>query len=114
MTPPRTLEDFDADDNAACDTLVGDTLSYRATGAAAFVSLKGYVDYADALRSIDTGQVIEQDIAVELRKALAGERPGNGTRMQLAKLPGKTFRPINVRSSSDGDYWLFEVQQVND
>lgn len=113
MSPPRTLEDFDAADNAACETLVGDTISYRPAGGGAFVSLKGYVDYADALRSIETGQVIEQDISVELRKSLATERPSTNTRLRLAKLPGKTFRPINVRSSSDGDHWLFEVQQVD-
>lgn len=113
MTPPRTLEDFDAGDDAVCDDLVGDTIQYRAAGAPSFTTHKAYVDYADSLRSIETGQVIEQDISVELRKALIAAKPTAAARITLARLPGRTFKPVNVRSSSDGAYWIFEVQQIH-
>jgi hypothetical protein len=74
------------------------------------VPLKAYVDYADAMRSLETGQVIEQDITVEVLIADVPVRPNASCRVILGRIPGKVMKPINVRRDRSGTHWQFEVK----
>ena len=110
-----TLEDLQgAFLDAPCMAELGDTIGYKAVGATVFKPMHAYVDYGDALRSIDGGQIIDQDISLEALRSDIPVKPSAACRLTLARIPGKTFKPINVRSDPSGRSWLFEVVQVID
>lgn len=92
--------------------VLGDTISYKPIGAA-WRTLKAYVDHTDALRSIESAQVISQDVSLQLLKSQVPARPSAGVLIRLPKVAGKTFKPVNVRSDTSGDYWEFELVMVN-
>jgi hypothetical protein len=112
MTGPR-LEDMQDDDlDAACMAALGDTIRYKPVGGA-YRTLSAYVSYADAIRDIETGQMIAQDITVDMLIADVPVKPSGQCRLTLARLSGLTFRPINVRRDNAGTHWQFEVEKVN-
>jgi len=107
-----TLEDLADGMESTCMARLGDTVQYRPVGGM-FTSIKGYVDYGESMRDLGTGQIIAQDITVELLHSDVPVRPSPVSRIQLAKLNGQTFRPTNVRNSESGDAWVFELERVN-
>lgn len=108
----RNLEDLEAGLDEPCMAILGDSISYKAPGGS-FAAIRGYVDFGEQARDLQTGQVIAQDITVEVRHADVPTRPSALARIMIGKLPGKVFRPVNVRNSEDGNHWLFEVEAVN-
>lgn len=74
--------------------------------------MRGYVDYADALRDMETGRIVEQDISVEVLIADVPTKPNGNCRVILGKIPGLTFKPINVRRDKGGAHWQFEVSRT--
>ena len=62
---------------------------------------------------LDGAQAIEQDIGVQLLKSAVPQKPSGACRITLGKLAGLTFKPVNVRSDTSGNYWEFEVVKVN-
>lgn len=96
--------------DAKCMLLLGDSISY--TPVAGAVVTRGYVDYRDALRDISTGQVYAQDITVTILIAEAPSKPAAADSVSLGKLPGLTFKPVNVRRDESGSHWEFELEQV--
>lgn len=110
----QTLEEIEAAFlDAPCMAVLGDTIQYRAKGLAAFATIRGYVEHADALRDIGTGQVIEQDITVDVRKSDVPVLPDSLCRVRLPKIAGITFKPANVRSDASGTHWRFELVKTN-
>ena len=109
-----TLEDLQGEFlDAPCMAHLGDSIGYKAVGSTRYVPMHAYVDYGDALRSIDGGQIIDQDISLEALRSDIAVKPSSDCRLTLARIPGKTFKPINVRSDPSGRAWLFEVKAVN-
>lgn len=107
-----TLDDLTADLDRNCADILGDTIEYAADGSA-FAERQAYVDYRDAARPLEGAQAIAQDIEVSgLLKADEPEKPGGSARIRLARRPGKTYRPVNVRTDEAGTGWEFEVKEV--
>lgn len=91
---------------------LGESIAYKAPGGD-YLPIRGYVDFGEQTRNLQTNQVIAQDITVEVLHADVPVRPNSQCLVTIVKLPGKTYRPVNVRNSDDGDHWLFEVEQVS-
>ena len=111
--PPPNLSDFtDALDERVRDYL-GETIQYAADGIT-FAGVKAHVFYRDMLKPLDVGDAIAQDITIEgLLKSDVATKPNGTARVTLARLPGKTFKAINVRTDDSGTGWDFELQRVS-
>jgi hypothetical protein len=95
-----------------CADVLGDTVQYAADGVT-FAARQAYVDYRDAVKAFEAAQVIEQEITVSgLLKSDVPARPTSAARVTLARLPGPTFQPLNVRTDEAGTGWEFEVKVV--
>jgi hypothetical protein len=110
MSQPA-LEDFEGGLNAQCMALLGDSLTYTPVSGSPVT--RGYVDYRDVARDIQTGQIIAQDIMVQILRTDAPVRPSSSCRVALGKIAGTTFRPINIRRDESGDHWEFELEAVD-
>lgn len=112
MTFPR-LEDLEGEFlDAPTMEILGDSITYKTPGGS-FVPIRGYVDFGDQARDLETGQIIAQDITVEVLHADVPVRPTGPCRVTIGKLPGTIYKPVNVRNSRDGNHWIFEVERVN-
>lgn len=108
------LEDMEgAFMDGPCMEYLGDSIAYKTAAASSFTEMHAYVDYRDMARSFDGAQAIEQDIGVQLLKSDVPQKPSGACRITLGKLAGLTFKPVNVRSDTSGNYWEFEVVKVN-
>jgi len=109
---PR-LEDMQDDDlDEVCMSALGDSIQYKVEGGA-YAPFSAYVDYGEALRDIETGKAIEQDITVQMLKSDLAARPRGADRLTLGRLAGRTFKPVNIRSDRSGTHWEFEVVTVD-
>lgn len=107
-TGPR-LEDLEAELlNEQCMAGLGDAVWYK-PAAGVYADLRGYVDYGEALRDLENGKVIEQDITVQMLKTDVPVRPSGQCRITLSRIPESIFKPVNVRSDRSGSHWEFEV-----
>lgn len=106
------LESIMGDLDGTCMAVLGDSVRYRPAGGV-FADRKGYVEYPEALRDLENGRAIEQDIMVQLLKADVPAKPGSQCRITLGRLPGMLFKPVNVRSDRSGTHWEFEVVSVD-
>lgn len=107
-----TLEDLtDEVLDATCMAALGDSVEYASNGST-FTAYRAYVDYGEALRDLQTGQVIEQDITVEMLVSDIA-RPTSTARITLGRLSGLTFRPVNIRRDNSGTHWQFNVEKVS-
>ena len=107
------LEDIEADFlDAPCVAVLGDTILYRALGRAAYSTIKGFVEHSDLLRDLASGQVIEQDVTVEVFRADVPVRPAAGVRIQFPRITGVIFKAVNTRLNPAGSGWIFEVARV--
>lgn len=96
-----------------CMAALGDTIEYRPSGANRYITMLAYVDYTDMMQSLDGAQAIDQDVSVEALRSDIPTKPDSSCRVRLPKLPGKTFKPINVRSDESAAFWLFELKAVS-
>jgi hypothetical protein len=110
-TGPR-LSDLQADLDQTCMAALGDTVRYRPAGGA-FADKRAYIDYPETLFSPETGTMIAQDIMVDILKADVPTKPTGSCRITLGALPGKLFKPVNVRSDKSGTHWQFEVVETD-
>lgn len=108
-----SLRDFEGRVNRACMDGLGYDLLYKAVGSARYVEKLAFIDHTDAARSIDGGMMIDQDVTLEVLRDDVPAKPTDACRMQLPRIPGKTFKPVNVRSDETGTHWSFELKQVN-
>lgn len=97
--------------DAECMTILGDSITYRRASGPT-LSLKAYVNFEEVARSIDIGQAIEQAMLVEIRISDLPQRPAPADRITLGKVPGITFKPINVGRDRSGTHWAFELKRV--
>lgn len=108
-----TLEDHDADLDQTCMAALGDSVRYMPEGDG-FSPMRAYVEFGEALREVETGRVIEQDITVQILMTDVPDRPNGRCRIRLGRLPGLTFKPVNVRVDKTGTHWEFEVAKTDD
>lgn len=112
MTFPA-LEDLEAEwlDRPVMDAL-GDSIEFQLAGGS-FTAKKAFGEFAEALRDMATGTVIDQDITLQMLIVDLPRRPIGSDRVRIARVPGTTFKPTNVRRSQDGKHWEFELEKVN-
>lgn len=112
MTFPA-LEDLEAEwlDRPVMDAL-GDSIEFQLAGGT-FTAKKAFGEFAEALRDMATGNVIDQDITLQMLIVDLPRRPISSDRVRIARVPGTTFKPTNVRRSRDGKHWEFELEKVN-
>lgn len=112
MTFPA-LEDLEDEFlNRACMDVLGDSIEFQLAGGS-FTAKKAFGDFTEALRDMATGTVIDQDITLQMLIVDLPRRPIEADRLRIARVPGLTFKPFNVRRSQDGSHWEFEVKKVN-
>jgi hypothetical protein len=108
-----TLEDIEGSFlDAPTMAILGDSISYKTSGGS-FVAIRGYVDFGESARDLETGQIIAQEITVEVLRTDVPVRPNAQCRVTIGKLAGRIYKPVNIRNSEDGNHWLFEVDRVN-
>jgi hypothetical protein len=108
-----TLEDLQDDIlDATCMAALGDSIRYKPAGGSYF-SIRAYVEYPEAIRDIETGSVIEQDITVDVLMTDVPARPSSACRVRLGRMAGLTFKPINIRRDRSGSHWQFDLEKVN-
>lgn len=106
------LSDVEADLDQTVMAALGDTVRYRPVGGV-FADKRAYVEFPETLFSPDTGTMIAQDIMVDILKTDVPAKPTGSCRITLGKVPGKTFKPVNVRSDKSGAHWQFEVVETD-
>lgn len=111
MTFPA-LEDLEAEwlDRPVMDAL-GDSIEFQLAGGS-FTAKKAFGEFAEALRDMSTGTVIDQDITLQILMVDLPRRPIPSDRVRVARIPGSTFKPINVRRDQSGKHWEFELEKV--
>lgn len=97
--------------NGPCMEYLGDTIRYKPAGGA-WASKHAYVDHADQARSIDGGLVIDQNMTVTVLIEDVPTKPSSSCRVEISRVPGYTFRPVNVGRDQSGTHWVFELEQV--
>ena len=83
---------------------VGDSIVYDGG------TIKGFIDHEEMNRG-GIG-AIEQDMSVQILRSDVPARPGSTNRITLPKLPGKTFKPVNVRMDDGATWWVFDLKEV--
>jgi hypothetical protein len=92
--------------------VLGETIQYKPSGGS-YAGLGAHVDYGEATERFEAAQIVTQAIRVSLMKADVPAKPGSAVRVQLAKLAGLTFKPVNVASDSAGTHWEFDLETVS-
>lgn len=90
---------------------IGERITYRPDGGAPIYP-KAHVYYADAQTDIGTGQAIEQDITVHIRKYSLPHMPRSTDRIMLSRRPGVTFKPVNPSDDNSGFEWIVNLKVV--
>ncbi|QZP06800.1 hypothetical protein [Caenibius sp. WL] len=111
--PTPNLDDMTDWLDSTCRDYLGEPIQYKASAAGAYVGVRGHVDYRDMVKPLEGAEAIAQDITVALMIADVPVKPAKAARLQLAKHPGTTFRPINVRRDESGTHWEFEVVEAD-
>ncbi|HUD29725.1 MAG TPA: hypothetical protein VMQ93_12690 [Novosphingobium sp.] len=111
MPLPR-LEDLDRLLDRTTTDVLGDTIRYRPANAPVFGTISAVVDYRDGAVAFGGGEVMAQDVKVSVLMVDVPAKPSKDVRVQLPKIPGRTFRPIGTRRDEAGTNWEFEVQDV--
>lgn len=99
-----TLSGFTATLDGMTVGLLGDPLTYDGD------TIKGFIDHEEMNRG-GIG-AIEQDMSVQIMRSDVPTRPGSTNRITLPKLPGKTFKPVNVRMDDGATWWVFDLKEV--
>ena len=110
MTLP-TLESMEAELDSNVMAALGDAISYTPSGSSA-LSIRAHVDYEDGEIAVGGAEAIQPDISVEILKSDLPSRPVSADRITLSKVPGKTFRPVNVSTDKSGTHWLADLREV--
>lgn len=108
----NTLEELESGMDASCMSILGDSITYRPVSGPA-KSIKAYVSFEELARALEVGQAIQQAMTCEVQRSDVAVRPSDACRITLAKVPGKTFKPVNVSLDRSGTHWLFELVKVN-
>lgn len=108
-----TLEDMEgAFLDAPCMAGLGDSITYKAV-VGGWNPFLAYVDFAEGQRGMSVSDAVSQDISVQIMRSDIPVRPSDACRIKFGKIPGKIYKPVNVRLSTSGTYWEFEVVKVN-
>jgi len=105
------LESLTDELDAACEEALGETITYIRAGRAP-LRFKAHVDYADAIRDIGAGQMIEQDMSVTIRKLSLPFEPGRHDRIMLPRRPGKAYFPGSTSTDESGTHWVIVPKLV--
>ena len=113
MGPPPLpdLESLTDELDAVCAEALGETITYIRAGRAP-LRFKAHVDYADGIRDIGAGQIIEQDMMLSIRKLSLPFQPTRHDRIMLPRRPGKTYYPSSPKTDESGTHWVVVPKEV--
>ena len=97
--------------DAACAEMLGETITYVRAGRAP-LRFKADVDYADGIIPLGAGQMVEQEMAVIIRKLALPFEPGSNDRIFLPRRPGMAYRPGTTKTDSSGTHWVIVPKLV--
>lgn len=106
------LDDLTGALDRACMDGLGSLIQYKAAVAPTYAAVRAHADYRDKAKAFEAAQVIEQDMTFSVLMDDVPAKPAPAVRIQLAKVPGKTFRPENVRRDESCTHWEFELREV--
>lgn len=109
--PLPTLESQIFRLNRACVDILGETIQYKPSGGA-YGAIQAHVDYRDASKAFQGAEAVTQDMTIQVLIADVPTRPSGQCRVTLAKVPGRTFKPIAIRRDESGTHWEFELKDV--
>lgn len=108
-----TLEDLEGSFlDEPCMAILGDTITYKPVMGSA-TTIKAYVDFPEEIQSLEGGRAVAQEITVQVLISDVPVRPSGACRVTIRKLPGLTYKPVNVRRDRSGSHWEFELVQAN-
>lgn len=108
-----TLDEIDDRMNASVSAILGSSITYTVFGEAP-QTIRAHVMYPDDEVGFDSGSAIMQDITVEIDMAILPGKPKKEDLIELAKRPGKVWRPHGVTRHRSGDAWVFRLKEVRD
>lgn len=110
--PRPNIDDWMSLLDETCRDVLADTIRYRPRNGA-YGDVRAYVDYGEEAERFETAALMVQSITVSLMKTDVPAKPGSSCRVMLAREPGKTFAPVNVRPDEAGTHWAFELEQTS-
>lgn len=102
------LESVTARLDAETVTLLGDTITYVGLPA----PIKAFVDHSEGRHDFGYSAATVQDMRLQVRVSDVPARPDATNRIQLPKIPGKTYAPRDVQLSEGGTFWDFGLKEV--
>jgi hypothetical protein len=111
MPLPR-LEDLDRRLDRTTTDILGDTIRYKPASSPAYTAIAAFLDYRGMEVSFSGAEVVAQDIKVSVLKADVPAKPNGEVRVILPKIPGRTFKPLNVDDDESGTSWVFQLKDV--
>jgi hypothetical protein len=108
------MSDLESETDAldeACAEVLGETITYIRGGRAP-LRFKAHVDYADGIREIGGGQMIDQDMMLTIRKLSLPFQPTRHDRIMLPRRPGKVYYPSSPKTDESGTHWIVVPKEV--
>ena len=105
------LESLTDEMDALCAEALGETITYIPSGRAP-LRFKAHVYYADGVRDIGAGQMVEQDMMIHVRKLSLPKAPSQADRFTLPRRAGKTYYPGTVTTDDSGMHWVIVPKVV--
>lgn len=107
----KTLSEMMPSVAATARTVLGHDVLYTPAGGAA-QTIKTQGDYSPNMLNGEVSVGIDQDIELMVLKTDLAAMPADGDRITLPRVPGKTFKPVNVHHDETAEHWLFNLKRV--
>lgn len=98
--------------DAAHAKRMGDRIRYTTADGVTIPQLACFVDYGDGDLDVGAGQLVEQDISIEIPKSSLVSKPSSGVRLVLPRRSENTFRPAEVATDANGTHWVITLKEV--
>lgn len=105
------LESLTDELDAACAEALGETITYIRAGRAP-LRFKAHVDYADEVRDIGGGKMVDQAMMLTIRKLSLPFEPKAEDRITLPRRPGKVYKPGTTKTDESGTHWVVVPKEV--
>ncbi len=90
-----------------------DKIRYVTAAGIVMKDLGCFVDYEDGSLDIGAGQLVDQDISIEIPKSSVPAEPSGAVRIQLPRISGRTFKPGEVKTDQNGTHWVITLREVH-
>ena len=108
----KTLSEMMPSVAATARNVLGHDILYTPTGTSTALPIKAQGDYSPNMLNGEVSVGIDQDIELMVLKTDLAAMPADGDRITLPRVPGKTFKPVNVHHDETAEHWLFNLKRV--